>query len=90
VTWAIALVALAPWSVLSRVTLLLAGGALTLYAFLPLHSSPIYGYRGVLVFCPALAYLLWLGRERWRAGWRPTLGGAWRWPLARPAAPKAG
>ena len=51
--------ALIPWGRLSVVVLLLAGGALTLYAFLPLQSSFVYGYRAWLVFGPAWAYLLW-------------------------------
>ncbi|HLY29993.1 MAG TPA: hypothetical protein VKQ36_03095, partial [Ktedonobacterales bacterium] len=66
VTWVVALAALIPWGRLSVTTLLLAGGALTLYAFLPLQSSPVYGYRSFLVFVPAWAYLLWAYR-RWRA-----------------------
>ena len=64
VTWALAVVALLPWSRLSVVTALLAGGSLTLYAFLPLHSAPIYGYRSIVAFGPALAYLLW---QAWRS-----------------------
>jgi hypothetical protein len=44
-------------------TLLLAGGALTLYGFLPLQSSPVYGYRSLVAFGPALIYLLW---QAWR------------------------
>jgi len=59
VTWVVALVALAPWGRLSVVTLLLAGSALTLYAFLPLQSSFVYGYRSLVIFGPAWAYLLW-------------------------------
>jgi hypothetical protein len=78
VTWAVAVVALAPWSALSRVTLLLAGGSLALYAFLPLQSAPFYGDRSVVVFGPALAYLLWEVRQRWLCGWRPAL-----WSRAR-------
>ncbi|MEO7003230.1 MAG: hypothetical protein ABI068_15560 [Ktedonobacterales bacterium] len=64
VTWALAVVALLPWSRLSVATALLAGGSLTLYAFLPLHSSPVYGYRSIIAFGPALAYLLW---QVWRS-----------------------
>lgn len=74
VTWAVAVVALAPWGVLTRVTLLLAGGALALYAFLPLQSAPFYGDRSVVVFGPALAYSLWEVRARWLAGERTALG----------------
>ncbi len=39
-------------------TLLLAGGSLTLYAFLPLYSSSIYGYRALIALGPAAAFLL--------------------------------
>jgi hypothetical protein len=66
VTWAIAVVALLPWSPLTTATLLLAGGSLTLYGFLPLHSAAIYGYRSLVAFGPALGYLLWLGWSRYR------------------------
>ena len=66
VTWAVAIVALLPWTALTTATLLLAGGSLTLYSFLPLHSAGIYGYRSVVAFGPALGYLLWLGWSRYR------------------------
>lgn len=59
VTWPLALAALLPWGDFTVATLLLAGGALTLYAFLPLYAAPIYGLRAWLVFGPALLYLLW-------------------------------
>ena len=59
VTWAVGVVALCAWGRLSVATLLLAGGALTLYGFLPLQSSPVYGYRSLVAFGPALIYLLW-------------------------------
>ena len=59
VTWAVGVVALCAWGRLSVATLLLAGGALTLYGFLPLQSSPVYGYRSLVAFGPALVYLLW-------------------------------
>src|SRR5579859_15624 len=62
VTWAIALVALLPWGELSGAALLLAGGVLTLYAFLPLYAAPVYGVRAWLAFMPALGYLAW---RRW-------------------------
>ena len=62
VTWVVALVALLPWSELSVASLLLAGGVLTLYAFLPLYAAPVYGLRAWLAFLPALAYLAW---RRW-------------------------
>jgi hypothetical protein len=59
VTWVVGVVALCAWGRLSVATLLLAGSALTLYGFLPLQSSPIYGYRSLVAFGPALGYLLW-------------------------------
>lgn len=68
VTWAVAIVALLPWTPLTTATLLLAGGSLTLYGFLPLHSAGIYGYRSLVAFGPALGYLLWLGWFRYRRG----------------------
>ncbi|MBF6590136.1 MAG: hypothetical protein IVW57_06330 [Ktedonobacterales bacterium] len=85
VTWAVAVVALVPWGTLPKAALLLAGGSLTLYAFLPLHSAPIYGYRGAVAFGPVLVYLLWLLRARWQAGWRPLPGArrAARLPVAQ-------
>ena len=46
--------------------LLLAGGSLTLYAFLPLYAAPIYGYRAFLALGPAAAYLLVRGWQCWR------------------------
>jgi hypothetical protein len=64
VTWVVALAATAPWGRLQVVAALLAGGAVTLYGFLPLQASPVYGYRALLVFGPALGYLVWLA---WRA-----------------------
>jgi hypothetical protein len=64
VTWAVGVVALCAWGRLSVATLLLAGGALTLYGFLPLQSSPIYGYRSLVAFGPALVYLLWQAWQR--------------------------
>jgi hypothetical protein len=42
----------------------MASGALALYAFLPLHASPIYGYRSVFAFGPVLGYLLWCAWQR--------------------------
>lgn len=97
VTWALVVVALVPWGPLPAATLLTAGGALTLYAFLPLHASAIYGFRSGFAFMPAFAYL---GARAWRelrAGWRPVaprvllrqlqaqLGGSrpsWQYPRA--------
>jgi len=67
VTWAVAIVALVPRGRLSTATLLAAGGALTLYAFLPLQAAPIYGYRSVVVLGPAAGYLLWSAWRRRRA-----------------------
>jgi alpha-1,6-mannosyltransferase len=46
-------------------TLLLAGGSLVLYAFLPLYASPIYGYRALLALAPAAVYLLIRGGHQW-------------------------
>lgn len=73
VTWVVALAALLAPGELVVATLLLAGGALTLYAFLPLYAAPIYGFRSLLAFGPALGYLLyqhraWLGGRLSRAG----------------------
>lgn len=79
VTWAVAVVALAPWGRLSVATLLLAGSALTLYAFLPLQSSFAYGYRSFLVFGPVWVYLFW---SLWRA--RRSWASAFGLALARP------
>jgi alpha-1,6-mannosyltransferase len=59
VTWAVGVVAVCVWGRLSVATLLLAGGALTLYGFLPLQSAPVYGYRSLVAFGPAAIYLLW-------------------------------
>ncbi len=72
VTWAVALAALAPWGRLSIATLLLAGGALTLYAFLPLQSSPVYGYRAFLAFGSVWVYLIWNVWRR-RSEWRTAI-----------------
>lgn len=69
VTWVVVFAALVPWGMLSVATLLLAGGVLTLYAFLPLYAAPVYGFRALLAFGPALLYLGW---QRW---WRRS--GAW-------------
>jgi alpha-1,6-mannosyltransferase len=74
VTWAVGVVALCAWGRLSVATLLLAGGALTLYGFLPLQSSPIYGYRSLVAFGPALVYLIWQA-WRWRDALREELAG---------------
>lgn len=78
-TWIVAAVALAEWTELSVAALLLAGGATTLYAFLPLYSAGAYGVRALVVFGPALGYLLW--RHRRQIELRMRAGGAspaWR------------
>src|SRR5690348_5225301 len=64
VTWVVALAALLAPGELVTAALLLAGCALTLYAFLPLYATPVYGFRSLLAFGPALGYLLY----RWRTG----------------------
>jgi hypothetical protein len=76
VTWAVAVAAVAPWGRLQVVTQLLAGGALTLYAFLPLHAAGAYGFRSVVAFGPALLYLLYLAYQFWQG----QTNGAARWP----------
>jgi hypothetical protein len=67
VTWIVVVVALLPWSELSVATLLLAGGVLVLYAFRPLRASPVYGYRSLLAFGPAVGYLVYVALERRRS-----------------------
>ena len=67
VTWVVALAALLAPGELVAAALLLAGGALTLYAFLPLYAAPVYGFRSLLAFGPALGYLLYRQRA-WRRG----------------------
>ncbi|GAC1452726.1 MAG: hypothetical protein PVSMB4_13300 [Ktedonobacterales bacterium] len=67
VTWIVAVVALLPWTDLSVTTVLLATGMLILYAFRPLKSSPLYGYRSVLAFGPAVWYLARCAWERRRS-----------------------
>jgi hypothetical protein len=79
VTWVVAMVALLTWSELTVAALLLAGGALTLYAFLPLYAAPVYGLRAWIAFGPALGYLLWRRwgekvRVEWRARMSAPLG----------------
>jgi alpha-1,6-mannosyltransferase len=67
VTWAVVVAALAPVGRLTVATLLTAAGALSLYAFLPLHASPLYGFRSVVAFGPVLCYLLasmWQRRDK--------------------------
>jgi alpha-1,6-mannosyltransferase len=89
VTWAVGVVALCAWGRLSVATLLLAGGALTLYGFLPLQSAPIYGYRSLIAFGPALIYLLWQAwrnREALRDELGALLAGMRAWASARAGA----
>ena len=86
VTWAVGVVALCAWGRLSVATLLLAGGALTLYGFLPLQSSPVYGYRSLVAFGPALVYLIWQTwrrRDALREGLAGTLAGIRAWAASR-------
>ncbi len=64
VTWPLAIVALRPFDQLTIATLLLSVGALTLYGFLPVTASPLYGLRALVAFGPALGYLAW----SWRRG----------------------
>lgn len=71
VTWAVAVVALTPWKLLPRVTVLLSAGVLTLYAFQPLYALGIYGYRSLVAFGPALLVLALALAQR--QGWL-------RWP----------
>jgi hypothetical protein len=88
VTWAVGVVALCAWGRLSMATLLLAGGALTLYGFLPLQSAPVYGYRSLVAFGPALIYLLWQAwrrRDALREELAGTLAGIRAWTRARGA-----
>ncbi|MGZ3599216.1 MAG: hypothetical protein ACXWQ5_05830 [Ktedonobacterales bacterium] len=68
VTWVVAFAALAPWGTLTVAALLLAGGVLTLYAFLPLYAAPVYGFRALLAFGPALGYLGWRWWQERRKG----------------------
>ncbi len=59
VTWPLIVVALRPLDRLTIAILLLSGGVLTIYSFLPLMSSSLYGLRAVVAFGPALGYLVW-------------------------------
>jgi hypothetical protein len=82
-------VALCAWGRLSVATLLLAGGALTLYGFLPLQSAPVYGYRSLIAFGPALIYLLWQAwrsRDALRDELGATLAGMRAWASSRAGA----
>lgn len=74
--WVVVVAAVAPWGRLQPATLLLAAGALTLYGFLPLQAASVYGFRSVVVFGPALVYLLVCVRRDRRA-WSSALRGAW-------------
>lgn len=71
VTWAVAVVALTPWRLLSRVTVLLSAGVLTLYTFQSLYALGIYGYRSLVAFGPTLVVLALVLASR--LGWL-------RWP----------
>ena len=90
VTWAVAWCRSGPMEHAQPGHAAPGGGPLTLYAFLPLHSSPIYGYRGVSGFCPRWSICCGRARAKALAGWRPAFGHSWRRALARPAAPDAG
>ncbi len=74
VTWLVPLVAILPWSELSVATVLLAGGVLLLYAFRPLGTAFIYGYRTIFAFGPAVAYLIVTARRRRRGALRAPAG----------------
>jgi hypothetical protein len=71
VTWVVAVAAVAPWGRLQVTAQLLAGGALTLYGFLPLQAAGVYGYRSLVVFGPALLYLLYHLWSAWASGDAP-------------------
>jgi hypothetical protein len=83
VTWALAVVALLTQGRLTIAALLTATGALALYAFLPLHASPLYGYRSVVAFGPVLGYLAITAWRRRGALFTPEMA-LWR-TLARRA-----
>ena len=70
VTWPLIVIALRPLDRLTYAVVLLAASVLTIYSFLPLLSTPIYGYRSVLAFGPALGYLAWTW---WHARTTPKL-----------------
>lgn len=61
-TWALAAAAVAMSDELMTAALLLAGGVLTLYAFIPLYAAPVYGLRALIAFGPALGYLVYQHR----------------------------
>lgn len=67
VTWGITVVALTPWRLLARVTVLLSAGVLTLYTFQSLHALGIYGYRSLVAFGPTLVALALVLAQR--LGW---------------------
>ncbi len=83
-TWPLVIIALRPLDRLSRAALLLAGGVLAMYAFFPLVAAPVYGFRSIIGFGPALGYLAWgWARDRgiaervvarWRARITPIAG----------------
>jgi hypothetical protein len=83
VTWAVAIVALAPWGLLARATLVLSAGVLTLYTFQSLHALGIYGYRSLVAFGPAIGVLALVfsrrrGWIRWQPWWRTEIENAAR------------
>ncbi len=57
VTWPLAFVALRPLGRQSLSVLLLAGGVLSIYAFLPDRASLAFGLRALFAFGPAIAYV---------------------------------
>lgn len=71
VTWGIAVVALVPWGMLARLTVLLSAGVLTLYTFQPLYALGIYGYRSLVAFGPTLLVLAYVLAQR--RGWLRSL-----------------
>jgi hypothetical protein len=77
VTWALAVVALLAPGRLTVAALLTATGALALYGFLPLHASPLYGYRSIVAFGPVLGYLA-VSAWRRRAALFPPEAALWR------------
>jgi hypothetical protein len=57
VTWPLAFVALRPLGRQALGVLLLAGGVLSIYAFLPDRASLAFGLRALFAFGPAIVYL---------------------------------
>jgi hypothetical protein len=75
-TWVVAVAALVEWGELSVAALLLAAGASTLYAFLPLYAAGVYGLRALVAFGPVIAYVLWRHQRQARL-WMRAAAGAW-------------